>query len=361
MKVVYDFRIFSKQRYGGISRYFFEVAKEISHENDVQVLAPLYVNSYLRSGDLKGKGIYLPKLPGAAVNSVECGNVLLSNAALKLRSPEILHETYYAESGLKTKAPIVTTVYDMMHEIFPDLYPGDNTARLKAASARRADHIFCISKKTQDDLVEILGVDRKKTSVTHLGCDFHERKAEVRQSPYKFPYLLFVGPRWAHKNFKVLLNAYAASKRLQKDFKIVCFGSTPFQESELLAIDRAEVPRENFIHAAGDDTRLPTYYGNAHLYIYPSLYEGFGLPPLEAMALGCATVSSDAGSLPEVLGTGTEYFKSDDAEALRATLERVAYDGGKRDELIRSGKNWVKQYQWSRCAKNTLATYRTLL
>ena len=364
MRVVYDFRIFSKQRYGGISRYFFELAKALYQSgNDAKILAPFYVNHYLRdeSGP-KFQGLYLPKLPGIAVQAVECSNVLLSNLSLSLRSSDILHETYYATHGLAARGSlVVTTVYDMMHEIFPHLYVGDDTAKLKAESVKRADHIFCISKKTQDDLIQILGVPAAKTSVTHLGCDFHQRAHEVAQSPLAEPYLLFVGPRGAHKNFKVFLTAYSMSEKLRRDFKVVCFGSLPFNEVELQLMDQLGVPRENILHATGGDDRLPTYYGNAELYVYPSLYEGFGLPPLEAMSLGCATVVSQAGSLPEVLGDATEYFESNNAESLRGALEKVAYSSERKNELRRLGSEKAAAYKWSRTAEQTLATYRKLL
>ncbi len=363
MKVTYDFQIFLKQRHGGISRYFFELAKQIKGMQgaDARIFAPFYVNHYLKSGG-SHRGVYLKKYPALAQPCVEMASRLLSRVDIAMRAPHILHETYYGVQKLAPAATqTVTTVYDLIHAKFPELYPGDETPRLQATAVKRADHIFCISKKTQDDLVEILGVERSRTSVTHLGCDFHLRQKDVKENPLSAPYLLFVGPRGKHKNFQVLAEAYAGSERLRRDFKIVCFGSTSFSEEEMAMHRRLGLSTDQILHVSGEDDLLPTYYAHAQAFVYPSLYEGFGFPPLEAMSLGCPTISSDAGSMPEVLADATEYFSSGNMESLRHSLEKVLYSTENRAALSRAGLERSGEFTWEKCAHETFAEYKKLL
>lgn len=363
MKVTYDFQIFSKQRHGGISRYFYELAKRVNGMPgaSAEILAPLYVNHYLKAGG-DHAGIYLKKSPSFAQHFVEKANILLSRGSLAIKTPDILHETYYGEAGIAPKRSVtVTTVYDMIHAKFPQLYPGDDTPRLQAAAVKRANHVFCISKKTQEDLIEILGVEESRTSVTHLGCDFHLRKSSVQGPPLPYPYLLFVGPRGKHKNFQVLAEAFSRSSRLKNDFKLVCFGSTEFSSEERGKFRALGLLPEQVVHMKGEDDLLPTFYAHAQAFVYPSLYEGFGFPPLEAMSLDCPTVCSDAGSMPEVLGDATEYFRSGDPEGLGFALERVLYSQEKRAELIRKGMERSRAYTWEKCAQETFSTYKKLV
>lgn len=364
MRVCFDYRIFFQQRYGGISRYFFEVGKYLAEKQDVgvSVLAPFFVNQYLRHpSKMEIRGSYLSRLPARAFPLVDGANAVFSNACLAFLRPDILHESYYSDSGLRAgKAARFTTVYDMIHEKFPQFYPGDHTARMKAKSVARADHIFCISQKTQDDLIEILGVEREKTSVVHLGCDFSNRIEEAARDPGEPPYILFVGPRGAHKNFLVLLSAFAASDRIRKDFNLVCFGSTPFSSKEQEAFKRLGLAPGKVKHVVGDDSLLPSYYAHARAFVYPSLYEGFGFPPLEAMSLGCVTVAAAAGSMPEILGDSVAYFNPCDPDELKHVLEGAVYDEGWRRAITPLGSAKANSYPWESTAEKTLKQYNSL-
>jgi glycosyltransferase involved in cell wall biosynthesis len=359
--IVYDFQAFQLQRRGGISRYVVEIARELASAHAVRVVAPLHVNRCLRDEPaVPRSGLYLGSLAHGLSPFADALNRWASRAALARIKPDVLHETYYARRPLSPRRrPVVITVYDMIHELYPDLYPDDDTAARKAAAVERADHILCISRTTQEDLIRILGVDRGKTTVTYLGCAWDGAPDHVGPSPCRRPYLLFVGDRGAHKNFRTLLAAFAASGRLRKDFTLVCFGAA-FTVSERAAMTALGLTADDVEHARGPDRRLREYYRHATMLIVPSRYEGFGLTPIEAMTLGCPVVASRGGSLPEILGRAAEYFDADSAGDLGDAIERVADSVEKQAELRALGRERAARYTWASCAAKTLEAYRRL-
>jgi glycosyltransferase involved in cell wall biosynthesis len=114
-------------------------------------------------------------------------------------------------------------------------------------------------------------------------------------------------------------------------------------------------------HVGGGDDRLATLYSNAEIFVYPSLYEGFGIPPLEAMSLGCPVLCSRTSSIPEVVGNAGRYFDPGDIDSIRVAMEEVLYSSVARNKLIQAGFNRCRSFSWSRCAAETAAIYRTLL
>ena len=160
IKITYDYQIFNGQRYGGISRYFFKLANNIAQRDGVgaSVFSPIYINSYLSqaSEDLEVIGCKLPVIKGSW-RLYKYFNKKFSPTKLASLQPDIVHETYYASirSGSK-KSRTVVTVYDMIHELFPSSFlKSDDTSYLKAKAVERADHVICISRKTQSDLIKI--------------------------------------------------------------------------------------------------------------------------------------------------------------------------------------------------------------
>ena len=149
----------------------------------------------------------------------------------------IFHETYYSKLDMKPRgAARIVTVFDMIHEKFPEYFSRiDITASAKKNAVARADHIICISRSTQRDLIEILGISPLKTSVVHLGESFHSLNPATGR-PIQWPYLLYVGERGGYKNFDTLLAAYSNSRIRHEGFKLVCFGGGTFRPEEREAI-----------------------------------------------------------------------------------------------------------------------------
>ncbi|SDA60012.1 Glycosyltransferase involved in cell wall bisynthesis [Pseudomonas sp. NFPP33] len=366
MKVVYDYQIFSAQRYGGISRYFLELARSLSELDieglSVNVNSPLYVNNYLSDAprSLGLLGVHLPVFRGAERFS-RGANAVLSPTLMRALRPDIVHETYYSSrpSALCSSRTVIT-VYDMIHELFPQFFSEkDRTSSIKRQAVKRADHVICISEHTRQDLVRLFDVPVEKTSVVHLGFSLTTSYINDEQAPAR-PYLLYVGMRGGYKNFETLLQAYASQPWLKENFDLVAFGGGEFTAYERSLIERLNVVAQ-VRQQGGSDQVLAARYKQAALFVYPSLYEGFGIPPLEAMSYGCPVVCSNTSSIPEVVGAAAKMFDPGSAESLAAALLEVLQGSEACEELRRLGLARVKEFSWHRCALETHAIYQRVL
>jgi glycosyltransferase involved in cell wall biosynthesis len=364
-RVVYDHHAFSLQPFGGISRYFCELAARVNSAADMaaQVVAPLHYNHHLQStGDLPTLGQFWRMRHPASWRLYRGTNAVVTPALLALTRPDLLHTTYYWGVPRWFRAPVVVTVFDMIHELYPDSFPAnDATATAKRASVLRADHILAISHSTARDLIRLLGVSPAKISVTHLGFANTLVAAPLSHSKSARPYLLYVGQRHGYKNFRAMLQAWADSPLLRATFDLLAFGGGAFTPAEQAAIADIQ-PREGAVRQmGGGDAELAQAYRQARAFIYPSAYEGFGIPPLEAMSVGCPVVCSNTSSLPEVVGDAALTFDPTDREALRTAMERIVQDETLRADLASRGLVRVKQFTWDNCARETVSVYRQLI
>lgn len=288
-------------------------------------------------------------------------NKMLSEKRLSDWKPDILHQTYYnfSPSSFGEKARIIT-VYDMIHELHPESFlSGDRTSGLKLKAINQADHIICISETTRLDLMNITGIDGAKVSCIYLGTDkctikypYPTLKGRVNR-----PYLLYVGARAGYKNFKQLINAYSSSSMISNDFDLIVVGGGGFSREELEKISSLKGLKGRILKVDIGASGLNALYQHASAFIYPSLYEGFGLPPLEAMANGCPVISSDRGSLKEIIGEAAEFFDPTSIMSMRSAMEAVLYSPERSRELVNSGFFKANEYTWRRCAQETFNLY----
>lgn len=367
MRIAYDYQIFGEHQYGGVSRYFFELASTIARfpGNDVGVVSPLYVNEYLAaaSSPLRVLGRKVPALPrtGRIYLSI---NRLLAPSYLARFQPDLVHETYYLRKRFAPVASkVALTVFDMIHERCPETFgPDDQMSAIKAAAIGRADHLFCISEHTKRDLIEILGVAERKITVTYLAVSpLPAPSCSASSLVGSSPYLLHVGGRQGYKNFPAFLRAYAASPWLQQSFRVVCFGSGALTALERALMAELGIPEASVIQVSGGDDVLAAFYQGAAALVYPSQYEGFGIPPLEAMSQGCPVICSRATSIPEVVGEAGAYFDPQDVDSIRDALEQTLQSESVREGLIEAGHQRSQGFSWDRCARETLSAYRELL
>jgi len=367
MKILYDHQAFSMQSHGGISRYFCELAARIPQlsADEASVLAPLHVNEYLHaSSSIRRTGLKVPKLPGTNKARKMISSAISCLLLRGKRDVDIFHETYYSRANcVPVSSRRVITVYDMIHEKFPDAFPSwDRTREAKAIAVRRADHVICISESTRRDLLAMIDVPVERTSVIHLGYALTSmtNSASRIQIPER-PYLLYVGARAGYKNFAGLLRAFGQSRSLNRMFRLVCFGGGQFTPAENSMIESLGLPPASVRQLAGNDAILSELYSHASLLVCPSLYEGFGIPLLEAMSHGCPVACSNTSSLPEVAGDAAEFFNPDDNDAMLAAIERISNSPTRAQQLIARGLERVKLFSWDLCARQTLDTYRHLL
>jgi len=372
MRVSFDTQIFCAQEVGGISRYFSSLANEMSMLPGVQasIVAPLHINAYLErlpAGLVRGH-----RMRGAsrASSLMRVASILSCGIAQYLARPDIVHRTYYypvppARRGVRT----VITVYDMIHEKFPqDFPPRDPIRDWKTKAVARADHVICISQQTRRDLLSVHNIPEDRVSVIYLSHDslagllVDEPAAAFRNRLFgaDVPYLLYVGSRSPYKNFRGLLAAYAASPWLRSNFRLLCFGGGPLSAAEQALLAQAAVAK-NVLQVGGPDALLANCYRHAAVFVYPSLYEGFGLPPLEAMSLGCPVACSGTSSIPEVVGDAAVSFDPADSDAIRMSLEGLLGSGSRLTELVARGAARSRLFSWRRCAQETVEVYRRTL
>ena len=350
MKLSYSYHVFQRGSYGGISRYFYELATRISlFDNiDVEILAGSYSNKYLNNNIAYPfvKGFYLPHIPKTSL-FVDYFNYFYSKSLLIFSKPDIIHETYYSHKRLApSKYKTVVTIYDMIHEKLSDLLTDNyRLTAAKKASVDRADCIISISQSTKNDLVELFNVDPNKISVIHLGYSL-QSKSSSDLPILKSPYILYVGSRNSYKNFNRLAIAYASKKEIRSNFKLVCFGQQPFSDAEKSALTRLGLDESSVISMSGDDNVLANLYQNASAFVYPSLYEGFGIPPLEAMSFSCPVICSNTSSIPEVVGDAGLFFDPYDSDSIAESLQKLLFSSEISEALIARGIERIRSFSW---------------
>lgn len=363
--IVYSHRIFSLQQRGGISRYFCELASRVNRQPGFacRVIAPLHFNEHLLDCDAPRRAHYVP-LRGRTGRLYRAANGLLAPVLTRAAGPDIVHHTYYAPADLGVAKLNVVTVYDMIHELYADEFsPVDPTSEHKRRCVERADHVICISRSTAADLMRLFGTPAEKISVTHLAHSsvFDRPPAASVLDAATRPFLLYVGQRRGYKGFDDALRAYAASPRLRSAFDFVAFGGPAFSADEQATLQSLPLRGDAVRRLEGDDRMLAAAYRSAHAFVYPSRYEGFGIPPLEAMASGCPVVCAATSSLPEVVGDAAQCFDPERPGSLGAAIEALCFDDSRRAELVRRGLERAGAFSWERCADETAAVYQRVL
>jgi glycosyltransferase involved in cell wall biosynthesis len=363
MKIFYDYQIFSNQIPGGILRYFVELALQLNKnpEVDARVVSPL-IRSPLpsdRRRELPTFGVdvsEIPRLPGRLVHGI---NSVLFRSYAAIAAPDIVHETYFQLARTAPRSSkIVTTIHDAIPERVPNLFPELEKHRaIRRIVLRRADRVICVSESTRKDLLELYEVDPDRVSVVHLGSSL----APPAEGPVNIgaPFFLHVGARFHYKNFTRLIEAFGHA-RLHRTHKLVSFTSIPLGAHELETMDRVGVPRDRVIRVGGNDSVLASYYAGAESLVIPSMYEGFGIPLLEAMRCSCPIITSNISSLPEVAGDAALYVDPGDVRSISNAMCQVAASPEIRALLIANGRARALGFSWERCAAETYAIYEGL-
>jgi glycosyltransferase involved in cell wall biosynthesis len=373
MKILYDGEIYSIFRHGGVVRYFQHLIAGLP-ATDTPVLLGNQIPETLPEH---------PRLEIAVkshpwvVSPFKPVRKWLDRGYCRRKwqeiEPDLIHPTYFNEVARgryrQRRVPLVLTIYDMIHERFPEqLDPRGTHSEKKRLAVAQADHLVCISETTRQDLVERFGVPPEKTSVTLLGVDelffsSGSAQADVPAAPDAPPCFVFVGRRDKYKNFNLVLRAFLQLKQSSPagrlPFELQVLGA-PFTESETQTI--AEYGLQDSVHwqvVHGDET-LRLWYGRSLGLIYPSLWEGFGLPMLEALAAGTCVVASDIPVFHELVGEGFEPFDPCSADSLAAALLKIHRDPLARQTRMDCGVQHLPTYRWEHTAAATRELYRRL-
>ncbi|MDR1884802.1 MAG: glycosyltransferase family 4 protein [Synergistaceae bacterium] len=368
MRVLYDHTIF-RHKYGGIVKYFCEIIPRLAMYEDVDV--NLFMGIFFNRYGLKrhrGRcenfwGYYKPPLIsriGSVRKYIERAAWADFQGRIFPTGDGLYHPTYYNyhDSNVAKK---VFTVHDFTHERHHEFFSGDDATRdLKKRAFAAASGLICISESTRRDLLELYDPGPScRVSVVHHGYSDLSGRRIVRRAVPESPYILFVGSRSGYKNFGRLAEAYASAPDLRNDFMLACLGE-PFSREERTMLEDLGVAGRAVAMSGGEDV-LATLYKKARVFVYPSLYEGFGLPLLEAMSCSCPVAASNTSSFPEVAGDAAVTFDPGSAESIRDSLRTAAYDEAKRSVMIAAGHARCGMFSWDRCADETRKFYRAVL
>ncbi|HJW94874.1 MAG TPA: glycosyltransferase family 1 protein [Thermoanaerobaculia bacterium] len=276
---------------------------------------------------------------------------------MKLIDPEVMFGANYFLPRLHGAIARhrVITVHDLTYKRFPELLQKETLDNLNAHMPRelaRADAVICVSESTRRDLLAFYDVDPSRVFAIHSGLG-----TSASPAPIDLPsrYLLFVSTIEPRKNLGVLLDAFAKLRAEGYDGSLVVVGKVGWKAQEIAPrLREPGIVHLDYVDAA----RLATVYQRAEAFVFPSIYEGFGFPLLEAMAFGVPAIAARSSSLPEIGGDAALYFS--DASELLAQLRRVTSDASLRDEVIERGRAQAAKFRWSDCAEQTLAVFRAV-
>jgi glycosyltransferase involved in cell wall biosynthesis len=362
MRILYDHQVFSLQDRGGISRYYFELLRQISRLDNCAAEIFLGCNNNLFRFSCLPK-IKVHESRGSLVVEPGKYRYLLNEAISSLVLPfcghfDVYHPTLYRCTPLVHSTKVVVTHHDCAYERYPALFKNvESVKEMRARQFARADAIICPSESTRRDLHEFYQVSEDKTCVVFHGIPRPVQSDDSEHTRIGArPFLLYVGSRAPYKNFDGLLRAFAAAD-LKREFDLLVLGGGLATNAEMAAIGQLSLgDAVRFVPQAPDDL-LARAYGQAHLLVYPSLYEGFGFPPLEAMSIGCPVLVARTSSLPEICADAAFYFTAEDQASFVEELKESCFNEAARRQKIEKGRILVSSYSWEECAAKTLEVY----
>lgn len=346
-----------------------EALAEIDAENSytLYVTKPSAVERYRGRWPHVGVRRTLPHTPLVRIP-------LTLSAELRRRPIDILHVQYTAPP--LAPCAVVATVHDLSFEHLPETFTRRSRAQLRMTvrrTAKRAAHVIAPSEFTRRDLLETYGLDPSRVSVVPLAAsdgfrpvaDAREIERVRERYGIRGEYILAVGSLQPRKNLARLVRAYSSLRRERGRGnlpQLVLVGKKAWLYDSILKTIEDEGIRDAVaLTGYVSEPDLPALYSGASCFVYPSVYEGFGLPPLEAMRCGAPVITGDRTSLPEVVGDAALTFNPFDTDGLALVLARVLDDARLRAELSRRGLERARLFDWRRTARMTLQVYETTL
>lgn len=382
MKVLYDLQAFDMQTHGGVSRCFAELYSHRPAFVDAHISVKETDNVYLQELGFPPKGTlyknflcdkdtklkhFLFKLKYnikygkfSRLDKRPLINLFETESVLKKGDFDIFHPTFFDDYFLPFlgKKPFVITVHDMIPEIFSI---DKHQVEQKLAIIPKATHIIAVSERTKQDLVRIMHVPEEKVSVIYHGSD-EEPYTPSTTAPIAEEYILFVGTRYEYKNFKAFCKSCVGILKRHPQLKIVCTG-VPFSPEEIQFFESLGI-KDRMVHKFVQTSQeLLDLYHYAFTFVYPSKYEGFGIPILEAYKADCPVMLNRASCFPEIAGDAAVFFdlnsEKSDFEEQFETLYRLT--GDEMGELIQRQRERMKLYSWSKSAAQLADVYKEVL
>lgn len=340
---------------------FSELARQFANGNpsDVEMVAfrtPV-VNTYvLEDETLRAElGARSARNPWTAL-AAYLGNV---GGSLDV---DITHNTFYLPRGLyeRDSGKRVVTIHDMIPELFPKTRRRLDLLTMKQRYVHSADQVICVSESTKRDLMKVYGPINAPVHVIHHGVSPHFQPGVKRDGFLPERYVLFVGHRYQYKDAEVLFRAFALVAQDDPELHLLCVGGNGLSKTEerrLMDLGIRSRVSQRFL----TDEHMASAYAHAEVFVFPSRYEGFGLPALEAMAAGAPTILARASSLPEVGGDAALFFEPGAVKDLADCIRQVLGNELLRKSLVSDGLSRAQMFTWAEAAEKTASVYRDAL
>lgn len=355
-------------RNAGVGRYIYYLLRALAERDDAMRYT-VFCHDAPRQGD-PARGPHT-RFVTSRIDTIEPKRrILYEQAVLPWLLPgrvDLLHAPVNVVPLLSV-VPSVVTIHDLSFMVMPDRFLPAKRRYLETftrLTVRRARHVIADSEHTRGDVIRLLGLPPERVTAVPLGVSEHFRPSSEEElarfrDRHGLPerYLFYLGTLEPRKNLVTLLRAYARLRGRGLDWPLVLAGGKGWlYEDVFKAVE--DLNLSDHVRFAGyvSFEEQPLWYGAATIFVYPSTYEGFGLPVLEAMACGTAVVTSTASSLPEAAGDAGLLIDCRDEEALAGAIERLAGDEELRTDLARRGLAQAARFPWSRTAAETVRVY----
>jgi len=346
-------------RHGGISRYFVELLKRLPTYGVIpRLVVPISFNEYLAATPQIYRGLCHPRfyVRGSTRLTTRISR-WADHVVPKLVPHDLVHHTFYSRKAISAE-PAICTIVDMIPEVLPDHFTLGDPHQGKFEMARRCSGIVAISETTKSDILKFLpGLKARVVSIP-LAVDVAQFRALSHSTAQvSGDYVLFVGNRPAYKNFSRFSEAAASILASYRELRLVCAGGGRLTHVEELPFQEAGVLHRVEQRQVNDD-QLASLYKGARCFVFPSLYEGFGLPILEAFSLETPVALSSTPCFQEVAGDAAIYFDPEDVDSIRQTIEELLNHENLRRDLIANGTKRLAEFSWERTAELTARFYR---
>lgn len=352
MKIILDNIIFSLQRSGGISNVWFEFIYRIMRKSNIEL-------SFL---DFKNQNIFFQKLPK---NNYPTNITHSKRLIERYRNPQleninqkfIFHSSYYRTCN-NSNAINITTVHDFTYEYYNHGLAKFIHSWQKRQAILKSDHIICISENTKKDLLHFIpNVDPQKISIVYNGVsdDYFVLPSSENSDTLPFPslsYIIFVGSRAKYKNFELAVQAISKTS-----LNLIIVGP-PISTKEQSIINKC-FQENSKVYCTGyiDNSQLNLLYNNAYALLYPSIYEGFGIPVLEAQKAGCPVIAYNRSSIPEIIGDPTLLMQEASIKEIHNKL-KILENKSLRAKIITLGIKNAKRFSWDKMYEDIINIYQ---
>lgn len=380
MKISLELQPCLKNR-SGIGIYTYEISKNLQKYQDIDLCGDIFnfINRNDIEKDIEGlnfnKNIF-SLFPYGVYRRIWHYMPIKYNWLFNDKSDIYHFFNFIVPSRIQGK--VITTIHDMTYELYPETMHKNNLKRIKddiEYSVNRADKIITVSESSKKDIMRFLNVDESKIEVVYNGVEydrFNKTYTEVEKSTvrekYNLPenYILYMGTLEPRKNIESIIEAFSLFKKecasTSKNIKLVIAGKKGWLfESIFNLVDKLNLRKEVIFTDYVDEIDKPLIYNMASLFLFPSLYEGFGIPVLEAMASSIPVITSNVSSLPEVAGDAAILAAPKDIEAIAKYMNEILSNEELKNDLVKKGHVQAKKFTWEASAEKTYNIYKELI